>query len=82
MIHIPKDLIEDVEIQTGGSYDYFDNDLMDVYKDALIDTYELLITIKLNINDILNNPKKYVINEETKKMLLELLNHQNKKKKE
>ena len=70
--NIPKDLLEDIEIQTGKTYDIESNDLKSVYQEALIDTYELLITLKLNINDILKNPKKYVIDENTRKLLTEL----------
>lgn len=75
--YIPKDLIEDVEIQTGGSYDT--TDLRETYKNTTMDLLELVITLKLNINDILKNPSKYKINDDTKTLLKEIVAFRNKK---
>ena len=56
--NIPKDLLEDIEIQTGKTYDIESNDLKSVYQEALIDTYELLITLKLNTRKLLTELNK------------------------
>lgn len=78
--NIPKDLLEDVSLQTGADYSKEDN-LVKQYQDALIDLYELIITIKLNLNDILEDTSKYKISEETKKHLKEIINFKNKERK-
>ena len=78
--NIPKDLLEDVSLQTGVDYSKEDN-LVKQYQDALIDLYELIITIKLNLNDILEDTSKYKISEETKKHLKEIINFKNKERK-
>jgi hypothetical protein len=78
--NIPKDLLEDVSLQTGADYSKEDN-LVKQYQDALIDLYELIITIKLNLNDILEDTSKYKISEETKKHLKERINFKNKERK-
>ena len=78
--NIPKDLLEDVSLQTGADYSKEDN-LVKQYQDALIDLYELIITIKLNLNDILEDTSKYKISEETKKQLKEIINFKNKERK-
>ena len=78
--NIPKDLSEDVSLQTGADYSKEDN-LVKQYQDALIDLYELIITIKLNLNDILEDTSKYKISEETKKHLKEIINFKNKERK-
>ena len=78
--NIPKDLLEDVSLQTGADYSKEDN-LVKQYQDALIDLYELIITIKLNLNDILEDTSKYKISEETKKHLKEIINFKKKERK-
>lgn len=79
-INLPKDLLEDVELQTGGSYSTEEN-LTKAYQEALIDLYELIITMKLNLNEILKNPNKYKADAETKKLLEEIINFKNKERK-
>ena len=73
---LPKDLLEDVEIQTGKNYfnDYFTNkkNLQDTYRETTIDLYKMLITIKRNIDIMLKDPNKYLMNEESYKLLEEL----------
>lgn len=75
--NIPKDLIEDVHTQTGGNYE--NTNLVDLYKEATMDLLDLVITIKLNINEILKNPGKYKTDETTKDLLNEIMEYKNKK---
>lgn len=79
-VNLPKDLLEDVELQTGADYSNEEN-LTKQYQEALIDLYELIITMKLNLNEILKNPNKYKIDTETKKLLEEIINFKNKERK-
>ena len=79
-INLPKDLLEDVELQTGANYSTEEN-LTKAYQEALIDLYELIITMKLNLNEILKNPNKYKADAETKKLLEEIINFKNKERK-
>lgn len=82
--YIPKDLLEDAEQQTGGNYygDYLDNkDLKEIYENATLDLLDLVITLKININDILKNPNKYKIDKATKDLLNELMEYHNKERK-
>ena len=67
-VNLPKDLLEDVELQTGADYSNEEN-LTKQYQEALIDLYELIITMKLNLNEILKNPSKYKVDAETKKLI-------------
>lgn len=81
IMNIPKDLLEAIEERTGGNYynDYLENkELRDIYEEASIDLLDLVITLKRNIYEILKKPNKYKINEETKKLLEELLEYRNK----
>ena len=79
-VNLPKDLLEDVELQTGADYSKEEN-LTKQYQEALIDLYELIITMKLNLNEILKNPSKYKVDAETKKLLEEIINFKNKERK-
>ena len=79
-VNLPKDLLEDVELQTGADYSNEEN-LTKQYQEALIDLYELIITMKLNLNEILKNPSKYKVDAETKKLLEEIINFKNKERK-
>lgn len=79
-VNLPKDLLEDVELQTGADYSNEEN-LTKKYQEALIDLYELIITMKLNLNEILKNPSKYKVDAETKKLLEEIINFKNKERK-
>ena len=76
--NLPKDLLEDVGIQTGGNYE--ETTLTKQYQSALLDIYDLLITIKLNINEILKKPNKYKIDANTKKLLEEIFYYKNKER--
>ncbi len=79
-VNLPKDLLEDVELQTGADYSNEEN-LTKQYQEALIDLYELIITMKLNLNEILKNPSKYKVDAETKKLIEEIINFKNKERK-
>lgn len=78
-VNLPKDLLEEVELQTGADYSNEEN-LTKQYQEALIDLYELIITMKLNLNELLNNPSKYKIDAEARKLLEEIINFRNKER--
>ena len=78
-VNLPKDLLEEVELQTGADYNKEEN-ITKQYEEALIDLYELIITMKLNLNELLNNPSKYKIDAEARKLLEEIINFRNKER--
>lgn len=76
--NLPKDLLEEVELQTGADYSK-EKDLTKQYQEALIDLYELITIMKLNLNEIIKNPSKYKLDAETKKTLEEIISYRNRK---
>lgn len=74
-----EQLIEDIEFTTGKDYNYYDRDITSVYLDALIDVYNMLITFKINLNDMLKETDKYKLDKKSREFIQELVNYNLKK---
>ena len=78
----PKDLLEEIEARTGGSYynEYYEDaeTLEHIYQRASEDLLDLVIILKRHIYEVLNNTNKYKISRETELLLKEVMDYRNK----